>query len=110
MTRHIAEHAAKALRIKDVAAAVGLHPNYAMTLFKMAVGMTISEYHTRSRLDAAQTLLACSDTDIAAVAFASGYGSLSQFYQAFRARFGTSPAAFRRSLRSAPAAATYGSP
>lgn len=104
MTRFIAEHWAEPLRVADVARAAGLHPNYAMALFRSAVGSTISDYLDRNRLDAARTLLASSDRDIAAVAFASGFGSLSGFYDRFRARYGTSPAAYRRGLRARPAA------
>ena len=101
MTRFIAGHAGSGPTVDDVARAAGLHPHYAMTLFRKAVGMTITDYLNRNRLDAAQTLLACTDDDIASVAFAAGFGSLSRFYDAFRTRFATSPGAFRRSLRAA---------
>ena len=96
MTHFIAEHWAEPLHVADVARAAGLHPNYAMALFRSTVGLTIADYLDRNRLDAARTLLTTSDKDIAAVAFASGFGSLSSFYERFRARFGTSPAAYRR--------------
>lgn len=99
MTHFIAEHWAEPLHVADVARAAGLHPNYAMALFRSTVGLTIADYLDRNRLDAARTLLAASDQDIAAVAFASGFGSLSGFYDRFRARFGTTPAAYRRGLR-----------
>ncbi len=102
MTRFIADRSAERVRVTDVARAAGLHPNYAMTLFRGAVGLTITDYLTRNRLDAAQMLLACSDDDVACVAFACGFGSLSRFYDAFKARFGTSPRAFRRSLGRPP--------
>ncbi len=102
MTHFIAEHWAEPLHVADVARAAGLHPNYAMALFRSTVGLTIADYLDRNRLDAARTLLATSDRDIASVAFASGFGSLSAFYDRFRARFGTSPASYRRDLRPAP--------
>ena len=101
MIRFIGEHASEPVQASDVARAAQLHPNYAMSVFKAAVGVTINDYLIRNRLDTAQTLLACSDRDIATIAFASGFGSLSRFYQAFGSRFGTSPAAFRRSIRPA---------
>ena len=108
MTRFIADHAAEQVRVADVAGAVHLHPHYAMTLFRQTVGMTISEYLGRHRLDAAQTLLATSEDDIAAIAFSAGFGSLSRFYDAFRMRFGTSPGAFRAAQRSSTGATTPG--
>lgn len=104
MTRFIADRYGGRLRVADVAQAAGLHPTYAMTLFRAATGMTITDYLTRNRLDAAQMLLACSDGDIASVAFSCGFGSLSRFYDAFKARFGQSPGGFRRALGRAPGA------
>jgi AraC family transcriptional regulator, melibiose operon regulatory protein len=92
----IAERAPSDLDISEIAQAVGLHPNYAMTLFKKTVGLTLADYLTRHRLDTAQTLLLSSDQDIANIAFASGFGSLSRFYEAFGRRFGMSPGRYRR--------------
>ena len=99
MTRFIAEHWAEPLHVADVARAAGLHPNYAMALFRSVVGLTIADFLDRNRLDAACVLLASSDRDVTAVAFASGFGSLSSFYERFRSRFGITPAAFRRQAR-----------
>jgi AraC-like DNA-binding protein/mannose-6-phosphate isomerase-like protein (cupin superfamily) len=92
----IAERAPTDLDIGEIAEAVGLHPNYAMTLFKKTVGLTLADYLTRHRLDTAQTLLLSSDQDIVNIAFASGFGSLSRFYEAFGRRFGMSPGRYRR--------------
>ena len=96
MARYIGEHAHRPISARDVAAAAGLHPNYAMALFRKATGLTITDSITRNRLDAAQALLVSSDEDIAGVAFAAGFGSLSRFYEAFQRRFDMSPAKFRR--------------
>ena len=82
-----------------VAAAVGLHPNYAMTLFKSALGMTLGEYLTRYRLYLAQSMLLRGGSegarDVASIAFDAGFGSVSRFHDAFRRRFGVSPHRFR---------------
>ncbi len=96
MARFIGERFADDISVADVARAVDLHPNYAMQLFKRTLGVSIADYVIRHRLDTAQALLVSSDDDIAGVAFASGFGSLSRFYEAFNARFATSPAKFRR--------------
>jgi methylphosphotriester-DNA--protein-cysteine methyltransferase len=101
MMRFIDEHSSASLDVAAVARAADLHPNYAMSLFKKAVGLTIAQYLTRSRLDTAQALLVSTDRDIAAIAFAAGFGSLSRFYDAFRGRFGQSPGHFRRLARGA---------
>jgi AraC family transcriptional regulator, melibiose operon regulatory protein len=99
MARFIDEHAHEEIDVSHVARAVGLHPNYAMPLFKKSLGITINQYLTRHRLDAAQTRLFNSEDDVAAIAFDCGFGSLSRFYEAFRNRYGVSPAEFRRRHR-----------
>ena len=98
MTRFIGEHGLESISVEEVAAASGLHPNYAMSLFRRSVGMSIKQSITRHRLDMAQSLLIATDQPIAVIAFDCGYGSLSSFYAAFEQRFRTSPAAFRRNF------------
>jgi len=96
MARYIGEKANENIRIEDVAAAAGLHPNYAMTLYKNAVGLTINQSIVRHRLDTARSLLVATDRPVARIAFEAGFGSLSRFYEAFERRFHTSPGAFRQ--------------
>jgi len=98
MTRYIGEHGNGHLHAEAVACASGVHPNYAMQLFKRAVGMTVKQAITRHRLDAAQSMLIASDRSIATIAFDCGFGSLSSFYEAFERRFGASPAHFRKAV------------
>ena len=96
MARFIGEHALEDISTEDVARAADLHPNYAMTLYKRAVGLTIKQSITRHRLDTAQSMLIASDLAVASIAFDCGFGSLSSFYAAFEQRFHNSPAAFRQ--------------
>ncbi|MBC2772572.1 helix-turn-helix domain-containing protein [Rhizobium sp. AQ_MP] len=100
MLRFIAEHALENISAEDVSRAVGLHPNYAMSIFKRAVGHTINQAIVRHRLDTAQSLLISTDLSITDVAFESGFGSVSRFYEAFSERFVEKPTAFRRRMRS----------
>lgn len=100
MLRLIAEHALENISADDVGNAVGLHPNYAMSIFKRAVGHTINQAIVRHRLDTAQSLLISTDLSITDVAFESGFGSVSRFYEAFSQRFVEKPTAFRRRMRS----------
>lgn len=97
MARFIGEKALENISTEDVAKAAGLHPNYAMTLFKRAVGTTIKQSINRHRIDTARSMLIATDRSIATIAFTCGFGSLSSFYAAFEQRFKLSPAAFRRS-------------
>jgi AraC-like DNA-binding protein/mannose-6-phosphate isomerase-like protein (cupin superfamily) len=98
MARFISEHALEDISAEQVAGAVELHPNYAMTLFKKAMGLTIKQSITRHRLDTAQSMLIGSDLAVASIAFDCGFGSLSSFYAAFEQRFNKSPAAFRNAF------------
>jgi AraC family transcriptional regulator, melibiose operon regulatory protein len=96
MARFISENARDEISVDHVAAKVALHPNYAMSLFRKSIGLTINQFITRTRLDAAQAMLVATDKDVADIAFDCGFGSLSRFYDAFHDKFGVSPAKFRK--------------
>lgn len=100
MAEWIAEHAAEDVTVADVAAHVHLHPHYAMTLFREALGVTIGEYLAQCRIGRAKHLLLTTDRSIAAIAHDSGFGSMSQFYARFQRQTGRAPAAFRRRMTS----------
>ncbi|GLS88605.1 AraC family transcriptional regulator [Cypionkella aquatica] len=99
MLRYVAEHAPGDVRAEAVAASSGLHPNYAMSLFKRSVGHSITQAITRHRLDTAQSLLISTDKSITEIVYESGFGSISRFYEAFSDRFGERPKKFRQRLR-----------
>lgn len=96
MCRHVAAFYREPLSVSDVAHAAGLHPNYAMRLFRAATGLTVNDYILRHRLGHAQRLLLDSNLSVEVVAADSGFGSASRFYEAFRARTGQTPRAYRR--------------
>lgn len=95
MTRFISDNAESGITASDVADAVALHPKYAMSLFRASLGMTITQYLVRRRLVTAQKLLVSSEKSAAAVAYESGFGSVSRFYEAFQRQVGVSPREFR---------------
>ena len=96
MARFIGEKANEDIGTEEVAAAAGLHPNYAMTLYRNEVGQTITQSIIRHRLDTARSLLVATDRPVAQIAFDAGFGSVSRFYEAFERRFRTAPGAFRQ--------------
>ncbi|MGF1475292.1 MAG: helix-turn-helix domain-containing protein [Geminicoccaceae bacterium] len=98
MTVMMATHFAEPLSVEKVAKAAGVHPNYAMTLFRRAIGMTISDYLVRQRLSHAQAMLIDTDLSIDRVARRSGFRSQSRFYEAFAQWVGKSPARYRAEL------------
>ena len=96
LAAYIAQHYQDPLFIDEVAKHVGLHPNYAMSLFKKTFNITINEYLTQHRLSHAQRLLATTDDKIVDIAFDAGYPTLSRFYEAFKKSCGCSPSHYRR--------------
>ena len=99
MTRFVAEHYTEPVRVADVAHSVGLHPNYALTLFRRALGIGIVEYVTQHRVLHAQRLLATTDASVLEVALAAGFNFPSRFYTVFRRDFGRTPREYRALVR-----------
>ena len=95
----LSAHYLEDLSVQDAAAHVSLHPNYAMDIFRKAFGSTIVEYLTILRVAHAQQLLVNSDQNVLTIALESGFGSVSQFYAAFKRLCGRSPRVYRESLR-----------
>jgi AraC-like DNA-binding protein len=98
MAEFISAHYTEPLRVADIAGRVGLHPNYAMTLFRARHGLSIGDYLTQHRVAHAQRLLVTTEAGVLAIALDSGFHSLSRFYVAFRRMCGQSPQAFRAAL------------
>ena len=98
MAAWIAEHAGEDIAVADVAAAAHLHPHYAMTVFRAAMGVTIGEYLAQCRIARAQHLLLTTRLPIGTIAHESGFGSVSRFYARFGERWGEPPAAYRRRM------------
>ena len=99
MARYITTHYCEPIRAADVAAAVHLNPNYAMTLFREVLGTTVHTYLTARRIAEAQRLLLTGDATTSQIAEAAGFGSHSGFYAAFTAACGVAPGTYRRAHR-----------
>jgi AraC-like DNA-binding protein len=96
MCDFIAEHFLYDIDCVDIAAAAGIHPKYAMSIFRKSTGMTLNEYVNLLRLSYAQAMLMHQDANVLRVAMDSGFGSLSAFNKSFRKLAGMSPSDFRR--------------
>ena len=99
MAGYLAEHYLEDVSIEQVAGIVGLHPNYAMNVFRKSYGQTMIAYLTQCRIAHAQQLLVTTNHNVVQIALESGFGSVSQFYSAFHKQCGMSPKAYRESLR-----------
>lgn len=98
MARYVVERFADPVRVADVAAAAGLNPGHAMTVFHRVIGTTIMEYVVQCRVAESQRLLITTDLPVARVGLAAGFGSQSQFYAAFGRARGLPPASYRRQM------------
>ena len=95
----VAQNYTERLSVEGVAKYVGLHPNYAMELFRRTLGTTLIDYINHHRVTHAQRLLVTSEETILEVAMSSGFNSLSRFNAVFKARAGCTPRSYRRDHR-----------
>jgi AraC family transcriptional regulator, melibiose operon regulatory protein len=96
MARFAATHYREPISTADIAESAGLHPNYAMNLFRSVLGTTLHAYLTQRRVAEAQRLLLTTPATTDQVAIASGFGSQSAFYACFTRRSGVPPGEYRR--------------
>lgn len=96
MAGYLSANFRKPIGVEDVARQVKLHPNYAMRLFGKHLNMTMIQYLTQQRVAEARRLLLTTDLPILEIVFECGFGSTSQFYQAFETYVGQSPRMLRK--------------
>jgi AraC-like DNA-binding protein len=101
----IAEHIVdRNLSLKALAARQQLTPRYVQKLFE-AEDITFSEFVLGQRLARAYGMLSDSryaERTVSSIAFAAGFGDLSYFNRAFRARYGATPTDVREAADRAP--------
>jgi len=95
--RAIEAHHGADLTLVRLATQAGLSPFHFLRTFETVTGTTPHQYMLRMRLREAAVRLARDDAKIIDVAFETGFGDVSNFNRGFRAEFGVSPTAYRRS-------------
>ena len=81
--------------LAQVAGAVHVSPFHLCRVFRAATGATLTEYVTRLRVEKAKRLLTDASVCISEVAYATGFGSISQFNTVFRKCVGKTPTQYR---------------
>lgn len=99
MAVYIAQNYCNPIRVSDIGEAVGLHPDYANTVFKNAFGSTLSQYIIEERVSHARRKLVATDASITEIAFESGFNSISRFNAAFRKVNRCTPRDFRQKYK-----------
>jgi len=81
--------------LAQLAAGAGQSPFHYLRTFRQLVGVTPHQFILRARLRRAAVRLLADDAKVIEVAFAAGFGDVSNFNAAFRAEFGVTPRAYR---------------
>lgn len=86
-------------QLSEIAEAEGLTVSHLSRLFKRHLGIGYRDYSQNIRLDNSADELRTTDLTIGTIMEHNGFGNPAVFYNKFRARFGCSPAEFRRGRR-----------
>lgn len=90
IVRYIEEHITD-VTLNDTAAHFSRHPVYISSLVHRETGAAFSKIVQDMRMKRAQVLLQIKDLSIEEIASLTGYSSTSNFYRAYRARYGKTP-------------------
>ena len=93
---YLTDHLTQEIRTDDIAEAVGLSPYHLSRLFKTHTGLTLREYLTRERIEAAKQLLAATDRTIPQIASLLRFCDQSYFTMVFRSQTGQTPGEYRK--------------
>ncbi len=93
---YVYHHLYETIRVTDLAEHVELNSHYLSALFKKETGVSISDYITSRRVEAAQNMLKYSDYSYADIASYLAFSSQSHFIRVFKARTGYTPKEYRK--------------
>lgn len=96
IAQFVAEHYAEPLTLDTLSKHLGVSRFHLSHVFSEKIGQHFTAYLSSIRLDAACGLLRDTDRSVTDVAVESGFESQRTFFRAFRARYGTTPSAYRR--------------
>ncbi|RNC80381.1 MAG: AraC family transcriptional regulator [Phycisphaera sp.] len=91
---------AEGLTVRDIARDENLNPSHLARSFRQRLGVTVGEYLRIRRLQIAADTLLTTDKPIASIAIEAGFCDQSHFGREFAARYGSTPAAVRKELKS----------
>jgi AraC-like DNA-binding protein len=93
--RRIANDPGAPWTLAQLAADAGHSPYHYLRTFRQVTGVTPHQFVLRARLREAALRLLTDDARVIAIAYAAGFGDVSNFNAAFRAEFGVSPREYR---------------
>ncbi len=83
------------LSLKSLANQINVNASYLSTLFKKEVGIPLTEYVNRNRIEYSKTLLSDTDLAIKSIAIYSGIPDIQYFTRMFKRITGMTPKAYR---------------
>ena len=92
---YIYSHINSRITIEELAEHVCLSPSYLSRLFKKELGVPVSEYIIKKKIEKAQNLLRYSDSSIIDIANYLSFSSQSHFIQVFKNTVGLTPKKYR---------------
>jgi AraC-like DNA-binding protein len=84
---------------KELAASLNVQLSYLRSIFKVLVGMSVTDYRNQLRLDRLQSLLGRGAVNMKSAAHQAGFGSYAQFHRVFRAQVRMTPREYLRLSR-----------
>ncbi len=93
---YIAGHYTEKITLEQLAAITGNSPDYLGKQFKKLLGVNISDYICRYRIEKARRELETSGDSIGEIAFKSGFYDSSYFIKSFQRFCGVTPAQYRK--------------
>lgn len=92
---YIYAHLLDRVTVEEIAWAINISPTYLSRVFKQEMGIAVSEYIRREKIDVAKNLLRYTDYTLTDIANKLSFSSQSHFNQQFRAQVGMTPKAYR---------------
>ena len=92
---HIYHHLHESISMQELAGLTNLSASYLSTLFKKETGITVSDYITSKKMEAASNMLKYSDYTYAEISSFLNFSSQSHFTRVFKKHKGITPKQYR---------------
>jgi AraC-like DNA-binding protein len=93
--KYISERFQERITLDEAAQAVNASTRHFCKVFKLATGITFTDYLARTRVEKAKHLLQNPHLRVSEIAFETGFDSISQFNRSFKRIIGMSPTQYR---------------
>lgn len=92
---YICENLGRKISMAELSVVTGLNESYLSRLFKKEMGLTVTDYILRKKIETAENMLKFSEYSPSQIAFMLGFPSQSYFTSVFKKISGTTPKKYR---------------